>query len=1083
MAARTGYLRFPTINADTVVFVCEDDLWTVPSTGGPARRLTANLAEVSRPRLSPDGELVAFTSREEEHPEVWVMDAGGGPARRLTYLGALTTTVVGWSPDRRVVAVSAAGQPFRRWTMPLLVDPESGATEQLRIGPCREVSWAPDGAAMAIGRYAVDPARWKRYRGGTAGQLWVDRASAKPAEPRRFRRILADIDHDLASPMWVGGRIYFLSDHEGIGNIYSVRPNGSDLRRHTDHDEFYARFPSSDGTRIVYQHAGELWLFDPALGEPARVDVEVSSPQVQRNRRFVPPEDFLTGYAPHPDGRSVVVETRGQLFDLPLWEDAARPLRPAGIGTSAVRQRLATWLADGESVVAVSDEGGDEALVVHTADGVRRLDGAGPDSGGDIGDVHELVAAPAGDPRVAVVNQRHELWVVDVGTGRARMLDASNAGGLSDAAWSPDGAWIAYSRAESQSARTIRVASAAGGTVLQVTRPEFRDFAPAWDPSGRYLYFLSARVFDPVPDEHFLDLNFPQTVKPFVVALRAADRSPFQPQPRPMKAAEQPAGPAEPPQVEIDVDGLDRRAVALPVDVGRYSRLTALSDAVLVLSEPILGTLGSDFLAEPPPRSSIERFEIPTGKKSTLVSGVNGYAVSADRSTLVYRAGKKLRAIAAGAKPPEGDDDKPGRASGWLDLGRIRVNVEPGAEWRQMFREAWRLQRDYFWDADMSGVDWQRVHDRYLPLLDRIGARSELADVIWEMQGELGTSHAYEIGGEYRKAPAYPLGFLGADLTLDRSGRWKVEHIVRADHWDPAQGSPLEAPGAGVREGDTILAVNGRPVGRDRPPAAELVHQAGLDVELTVADGRGRRPRRVVVKTLAAEEPLRYREWVQDRRRYVHDATDGRVGYVHVPDMVANGFAEFHRSFLLEAEREALVVDVRDNGGGFVSQLLLEKLARRRLGWDVLRYGPPFPYPAGSPAGPMVCLTNQDAGSDGDIFSHCWKLLELGPLVGTRTWGGVVGIEIIRRLVDGGITTQPQASFWFGDVGFGVENYGTDPDVVVDKAPQDWAADADPQLDRAVALVLRALRAHRPLTPADTKRPRLPLPKGLPARG
>jgi tricorn protease len=305
---------------------------------------------------------------------------------------------------------------------------------------------------------------------------------------------------------------------------------------------------------------------------------------------------------------------------------------------------------------------------------------------------------------------------------------------------------------------------------------------------------------------------------------------------------------------------------------------------------------------------------------------------------------------------------------------------------------------------------------------------------------------------------------------------------VRADVWRPGQGSPLEAPGVGVQEGDTILAVNGRPVGRDRSPAEELVHQAGLDVELTVGDGRGRRPRRVVVTTLREEASLRYREWVEGRRRLVHEATDGRVGYLHVPDMVGHGYSEFHRAYLAESLREALIVDIRDNNGGFVSQLLLEKLGGRRIGYDLLRYAPLEPYPLHAPAGPMVCITNENAGSDGDIFSHCWKLMGLGPLVGTRTWGGVVGINIIRRLVDGAVTTQPQASFWFTDVGYAVENYGTDPDVVVDKAPQDWAAGADPQLDRALALVTRALRAHKPDDPTRTPRPRLPIPDRLPPR-
>jgi len=1073
MATTAGYLRFPSIHGDTIVFGSEDDLWTVPADGGIARRLTANLAETSRPRLSPDGQLLAFTSREEDHPEAWVMPAEGGQARRLTYLGAPTTAVVGWSPDGRVVVVSAGGQPFRGWTMPLLVDPESGAVEQLPVGPCRELSWAPDANGLALGRYAFDPARWKRYRGGTAGQLWVDRNGSGT-----FRRVLSDLAGNLVCPMWVRDRIYFLSDHEGIGNIYSIRPGGGDLRRHTDHDSYYVRFPSSDGTRIVYQHAAEIWLLDPAADTATRVDVQTQSPRVQRNRKFVPAADFLTGFSVHPDGRSVAVETRGQLFDLPLWEHAARPLGPG----TGVRQRLGVWLPDARSLVAVSDEGGEEHLVVHGEDGSRALD---VDS--DIGDVHELVAAPVGDDRVAVVNQRHELWVVETATGQARRLDASTAGELSGVAWSPDGTWLAYSIAETRTTRSIRVVEVTSGAVHRVTRPEFRDFAPAWDPNGRFLYFLSARVFDPVPDEHYFDLGFPKTVKPFVVPLRADDVSPFRPEPRPMKPDAagngETATPAAEP-VRIDVEGLDRRAVELPVEVGRYLQMAVLRDAVLLLSAPVEGMLGQDWTADPPPTFTIEKVAIPSAKKTALVPGVSGFAVSRDLSTLVYRSGKKVRAITAGEKPPEGEgvDDNPGRHSGWIDLGRVRVNIDPAAEWRQMYREAWRLQRDYFWDAGMSDVDWQLVHDRYLPVLERVSARSEFADLMWDMQGELGTSHAYEQGGDYRATPSYGLGFLGADLVLDRSGRWKVERIVRADHWSPELGSPLEAPGVGVRDGDTILAVNGRPVGRDHSPAAELVNQAGLDVELTIGDARGRRPRRVVVTTLRAEEPARYREWVDGRRRYVHQATDGRVGYLHVPNMIAQGYAEFHRAFLTECERDALIVDVRDNGGGNVSQLLLEKLARKRIGYDLLRYGPPEPYPSESPAGPMVCITNQNAGSDGDIFSHCFKLFGLGTLIGTRTWGGVIGINVIRKLVDGGLTTQPQASFWFNDVGFGVENYGTDPDVVVDIAPQEWAAGTDPQLDRAISHISRELRKHKPADPEKTPRPPLTLPKGLPPR-
>jgi tricorn protease len=400
-----------------------------------------------------------------------------------------------------------------------------------------------------------------------------------------------------------------------------------------------------------------------------------------------------------------------------------------------------------------------------------------------------------------------------------------------------------------------------------------------------------------------------------------------------------------------------------------------------------------------------------------------------------------------------------------------------------MYREAWRFQRDHFWVPDMSGVDWERVRERYAPLVERVASRIEFSDLMWEMLGELGTSHAYEIGGDITPPPPYPIGHLGCDLTfLPRSGRWRIEHIVGGDSWDPARDSPLNAPGVNVQPGDTILAVGGQPVGADTPPHALLVHQANLDVELTVGDRRGRNPRTVVVRTLRDETPARYREWVEQNRAYVHERTRGRVGYVHVPNMGPLGYSEFHRYYLAEVDRGALIVDVRFNGGGHVSQLIIEKLARERVGYAATRWGEPGPYPSDSPAGPLVCLTNERAGSDGDIFTHVFKLKGLGPVIGKRTWGGVIGITLRHVLVDNGITTQPEFSFWFRDVGWGVENYGTDPDHDIDIRPQDHAAGEDPQMEKALELVQRALRTHRPLRPDLRRRPKRTLPK-LPPRG
>lgn len=1055
-----GYLRFPCLLGERIVFVCEDDLWSVSSAGGRAERLTAGVAEAVRPCLSPDGRTLAFVGKEEGPSEVFVMPAEGGRSRRLTFQAA-AISFLGFAPDGRELLYSThAGRPHARdgWLNAIALD--GGEPRELPLGPVSSFSFGPAGA-LVLGRHPGREAfTWKRYRGGRAGKLWIDTEGS-----RQFRPLL-ELEGNLATPCWLGERVYFLSDHEGHGNVYSCTAAGAgagrDLRRHSDHEAVYARNLATDGERLVYHAGGELWLLDPREREPRRVDVRCSGPRTQQQRKLVPAERHVESASVHPDGSRVAVGCRGRAFSFACWEGAVLEHRlPQQHGASQrPRLRCLTWLADGRLVAVASVEERAERVVVFTPDGATPAQ----ELSADVGRVVTLHAAARGDC-IAITNHRQEIGVLNLDDSEPafRVLDRSQHERIAGASFSPDGRFLAYGLPYTVSNTRLMICELATGKTQPITTPVLRDTQPAFDPSGRYLYFIGSRDFEPVYDELHFDLGFPRGTRPFVLTLRKDVPSPFVPQPRPVQdngKAEPAARAVESGRVEIDFDGIERRVLAVPVGVGRYGRVLPGPRGVLFSSFPIESLKNRPMWEEiPAANGSLLSYDFETLKLEVLVDGITDFMVSHDARTLCYRAGLRWRMLPAGKKPGGDAGEVPGRASGYLDLGRLKLSIEPGQEWRQMFDESWRLMREQFWVEDLSGVDWQGVRRRYLPLLERVATRGELSDLLWEVLGELGTSHAYEMGGDYRPGPNYRQGFLGAQLSFDAAaGGYRIQRVLRGDGWEPALTSPLNEPGVNVEAGDVIVSVNGVAVNAGLTPAELLVGQADQRVRLGVRRA-GHAPRPVEVRALGDELPVRYRDWVESNRERVHTASGGRIGYVHVPDMIASGFAEFHRGYLSEYPREALIVDVRFNSGGHVSMLLLEKLARRRVGFTQTRWGGRRPFVREAPAGPLVALTNEHAGSDGDIFSHCFKLLGLGPLVGKRTWGGVIGIYPRHRLADGTLTTQPEYSHWYRDVGWSVENYGTDPDVEVENAPQDYAAGRDRQLERAIEEASRLLES------------------------
>ncbi|GLV59096.1 tricorn protease [Dictyobacter sp. S3.2.2.5] len=1085
-----GYVRFPNIFQEQIVFVAEDDLWLVSAEGGRAERLTAGVGEVRYPHFSPDGQFIAFVGREEGPSEVYVMPAQGGPAQRLTFQAG-NCRVLGWSPDGEEILYSSnAGQFAGRFEVIYGIKPSGGMPRQLPLGMANDISYSKDGGVV-IGRNVNirEFSHWKRYRGGTAGHLWCDRQG-----DGNFKRLL-QLTGNVADPCWIGDRIYFLSDHEGVGNIYSCTPDGEDLRQHTQHSDFYARHLSTDGTRLVYHSAADLYLFDPRNEEVKHLEISLPSIRTQRSRKFVSAANYLDSYALHPQGHMLALTTRGKAFTFGNWEG---PVLQYG-EPDGVRYRCLEWLADGKRLVAVHDAPGHEELVIFSSDGATEPQ-TFPDI--DLGRVTDFVVSPT-ENALAIANHRNELLLVDLDQGSSQVLDRSDAGRIDGISWSPDGGWIAYGFAISSNKSAIKLCKIETGETHQVTEPILGDTDPAFDPEGKYLYFLGQRVFNPVRDNLHFDLGFPRGVKPYVIMLRKDLRSPFIPESKSpdekekekekengseKKTQEETEAPKDAGQenskekkdegskkgsaMTIDLDGISERILPFPVAEGRYTQVRGIRGKALFLSHPVEGALNNS----PRPKGMLEYYDFDSYKTEKLFDGVGSFDLSRDNKVLVYRSQQKLRVVKAGEKPKveSNNGERASRESGWIDLQRIKVSVQPFAEWKQMFAEAWRLQREQFWSEDMSGIDWDGIYQQYAPLVERISSRSELSDLLWELHGELGTSHAYEMGGDVRHGPHYRQGFLGVDWAYDSDQeRYRIERIVKGDPSDSQTTSPFTSPGLNVKVNDAVLAINGQRVGPSRGPQELLVNQAGNEVQITIEDAETKETRVLVVKALSGETSARYREWVENNRRTVHKLSNNRVGYIHIPDMGGNGYAEFHRGYLSEYDYPALLVDVRWNGGGNVSGLLLEKLARRRIGYDFPRWGQPDPYPGESPRGPMVALTNEHAGSDGDIFSHSFKLMGLGPLIGKRTWGGVIGIHPRHKLVDGTVTTQPEFSFWFKDVGWNVENYGTDPDIEVDIAPQDFVREADPQLERALAEALRLADEYPTLEPKPGERPRL----------
>ncbi|WP_327268616.1 S41 family peptidase [Streptomyces sp. NBC_01218] len=1166
MSDDVAYLRFPHLHQDMLCFAAEDDLWVAPLAGaghrpGRAWRLTADRTRVGHPRFSPDGSGIAYTTWRTLDPEIHLAPVDGGPARRLTHWGSTDARVCGWTPDAgdgaQILAVSSHRQPFSYFSWAYSVPTDGSPGGRLPWGPVSDIAVADlDGERRTLlltGTPPHEPAAWKRYRGGATGRLWL-----------HGRRLLPDIGGHLDAPMFVGRRIAFLSDHQGVGNLYSCLTDGTDLRRHTDHDAFYARHASSDGTRVVYQCAGDLWLVedleDPAA-TPRKLEVRLGGPRTGRRTYQVPAASHVGSLSVDETGRASAVNVRGSLYWLTHRDGPARTIAD----TPGVRVRLPEMLGSGGQVAYVTDADGEDAVEIAA---LPRATGDRPTrrlASGQLGRVLEMVSDPEGE-RLALAADDGRLLLLDTrdpgeadataageppgsgpgGSTRAEVFRARAAGvaekagaveatavaalaetsgpddpeetpeaadpdtaevpspapparitelirsvngPVRDLAFSPDGAWLTWSHPGiGRSLRQIKLARISGPgapVIVDVTNGRFEDENPVFTEDGRYLAFLSWRGFDPVYDVHTGDLSFPLGCRPYLVPLSSATPSPFAllPDGRPAAGGLDPldlpeggTGEGTAP-VTVEFEGLENRVAPFPVAASKYSALHPVSGGGLVwLRWPISGALGETFAnpADMSGRPTLEHFNIAKARRTELVDHLDWFAVSGDATRMVVMDDGELRAVPSN-EPGDGD------STTYLDLRRILHEVDPAAEWRQAYDEAGRIIRSYFWEPDMCGIDWPGVLDQYRPLVERVSSPDEFADLLREVLGELGTSHAYVSPARRNEGPPHyqrAIGLLGANLVC-RDGAWTVQRVLPGDSSDSKARSPLA--GTGIREGAVLTHVDGRPVDPLTGPYPLLTAAGGTTVELTfVPPGGLGRPRRVAIVPLVDERPLRYQDWVAKRREVVRELSGGKCGYLHIPDLGGSGWAQFNRDLRMEVSRPALIVDVRGNAGGHISELVVEKLTRRILGWDLTRNAQAVSYASNAPRGPVVALADEATSSDGDMITAAFRLLKLGPVVGQRTWGGVVGMTGRHRLGDGTVITVPMNAAWLDTYGWSVENRGVEPDIEALRTPLDWAEGRHAVLDDAVRLALELLEEQPAATPPtydavpDLRRPPLP---------
>jgi len=1083
--AATRLLRFPDVWHDRVVFTYAGDLWTVGTRGGSAVRLTSHPGMELFAKFSPDGRQLAFTGQYGGDEQVYVMPANGGAPRQLTYYptpGPLPerwgydNQVYGWTPDGKAVLFRSTRDGRNRIDCKLFTVPAAGGSATALPMPVSGAGhFSPDGRRIVYSPLWRDFRSEKRYQGGWANDLYIF-----DLEHPSLVRVTDDPRTDR-DPMWIGSAVYFNSDRSGVFNLYRYDVGTRQTTQITHYTDWDVRWPSADADgQIVYELDGALHIYDTRTDQDRALNIEVPTDDTSARPQMVNAADDIEGLALSPVGGRVAIAARGDVFTVPVEHGVTRNVTH----TSNAHEREVAWSGDGRRLAYVSDASGEEELYVQAQDG-----GEPPRAVTAGGGSRYYAPRWASDGKhIAISDQTGRLYVVDLTTKRRIEVARDPLDLAPDYQWSPDSRFLSYTLNEANSFSSVYIWSAADGISRRVTPEFFNAESPAWAPNGELLYFLSAREYAPLISTIEFEFATDRQTGIFAVALHPGVKNPFglrndepgdedkdsskdsskedkssNKEDQSSSKDDRPAHAREPKataRVTIDFNGIVGRVIRVPVDADNLSDLRAGEDSLLYQRNGAF-YYGRDSVI----KTSVVSYSIKDREAKTVAEDVTAWSATADGKHVLARLGsKEIKYYEVG----KSDDAKIVSVAG---LMTTRVPVE---EWHEIFREVWRRYRDHFYVDNMHGYDWPALSRKFAPLVDQVGHRADLNYVISEMISELTVQHAYIEGGDMGLPKRPFVALPGARFELDSpSGRYRIAKIYGGENEEERYRSPLTEVGVDARVGDYVLAINGRELRAGTDPYELLVAPPDQPVEWKVsATADGKSPRTLRYLPIASEADLRYLEWVSANRAQVDRLSGGRVGYIHIPDMEDGGIREFVKWWFPQVRKEALVVDERDNGGGNISEMLIERLARTLHGMDFSRnHEAPGTYPRVVQPGPKVALINEDTGSDGDIFANAFRQWKIGALIGKRTWGGAVGITDHGPLLDGGIVFVPEFGTADADGRWIIEGHGVDPDIVVEEDPLEVLRGHDPQLERGVAELMKLLPAQRSGLPSRPPAP------------